>query len=222
MWALAEALSRFNRTEPDLLFRDAFGHSANKLQLSSSFRKRIEETAGLSNVPQDAWWATEYPFNSLAGALLLYAKGESSIEQATPNRVKENLRNLAENGREDVDFIVSYDNTLILIEAKAFTSYKNTQMTSKLARLELVYEFYQSVPNVEKPSVDFHFLLTSPTRPQRLQAKWPTWACKGKIPPWMPLQDTLHPDGVLRVTRCDGKGKTTARGEHWRVTKKAR
>ncbi len=223
MWDLAEALSRFNRTEPDLLFRDAFGHAESRLQLASNFRERIEETAGLTDIPKGAWWATEYSFNSLAGALLLYAEGESAIERATPNRVKESLRALAENGREDVDFVVSYDNVLILIEAKAYTSYKNKQMASKLARLKLVYDFYMALPDSREPRVSFHFLLTSPKTPQKLEAEWPSWACKGgKRPPWMPMQNTIPQEGVLRVTRCDEKGKTTSKGKHWRVTTKAR
>jgi len=36
---LAGALARFNRAEPDLVFRDAFGHTDNPLRLSSTFRR---------------------------------------------------------------------------------------------------------------------------------------------------------------------------------------
>ena len=129
MTTLAQVLARFNRTEPDLLVRDALGHWDTPLPLSEDFRKRVAKTADLKNsVPKDAWWAAEYPLNCLAGALYLYVE-DAAVVDATesdmfPKLSQQDLRPILEPGREDVDFIIAFDETLIFLEAKAYTPYQ--------------------------------------------------------------------------------------------------
>jgi hypothetical protein len=146
---VAEALEHFNKAEPDLMIRDAFGHRKKKLCLDTSFRERLENEAKLGQVPDDAWWAVEYPFTCLVGALALYAQGKQAFHQKWVNNAAEKgrvaaslqhakggkvgsqnkhkgLPRLATSGREDVDFIISFENKIILLEAKGYTSFKNS------------------------------------------------------------------------------------------------
>jgi hypothetical protein len=227
MTTLAQVLARFNRTEPDLLVRDALGHWDTPLPLSEDFRKRVAKTAGLNNgVPKRAWWAAEYPFNCLAGALYLYVE-DAVVVDATesdnlfPELSRQDLRSILEPGREDVDLIIAFDDVLILLEAKAFTSYSTRQMKSKLARLHLLHAFYSKLPHAGQRPVNFHLLITSPRPPGRLQVEWPQWACKGDRPPWMELKLSPSQD-VLRVTRCNEQGISMKTGDRWRVTSKPR
>jgi hypothetical protein len=79
-----------------------------------------------------------------------------------------------------MDFIVSFDKHLILIKAKAYTSYKNDQAAGKLERLRLLREFYIALDGSQQRPIEFHFLFASPTAPQKLEVEWTEWkwACK--------------------------------------------
>ena len=211
MHNLAQALERFNRTEPDLLFRDAFGHSGRPLCLSASFRQRVANAVGVESIPIDAWWASEYPFNCLAGALLLYVEGEAEKEKPQTN-----VHALVTPGREDVDFVISFETTLILIEAKAYTHNDKPQVISKIKRLQLLRKFYLGLENSEHRPVSFNFLLTSPVSPQKLDVEWPAWACGDQKLPWMRLE-LGQGLGILQSVRCNADGKRSSKGRHWRI-----
>lgn len=172
---LATALNRFNRAEPDLLFRDAFGHASQNLRLGSDFRKRVAKASGLEDIPEYAWWAAEYPFNALAGAILLYVEGDKAIHNFPCNSPA-----LVKPGREDADFIISFREHLILIEAKAHSPNDKQQVARKLERLCALNQFYRSLQGFPNRPIDFRFLLASPTKPQRLNLEWPVWAVKGE------------------------------------------
>jgi hypothetical protein len=100
-----------------------------------------------------------------------------------PKLSQQDLRPILEPGREDVDFIIAFDETLIFLEAKAYTPYDTRQMKSKLARLHLLHAFYSRLPHARQRPIDFHLLITSPRPPGRLQVEWPPWACKEDRPP---------------------------------------
>jgi hypothetical protein len=209
---LYDALDQFNRTEPDLLFRDAFGHSKEHLRLSHDFRSRVADAAGLQEIPETAWWAAEYPFNCLAGAILLWAKGSNAAKAKYPC----NASGLITSGREDVDFVIAFDERLIMIEAKVHTSNATKQVKRKLERLRILHDFYCGLPQPQKP-LQFHFVLASPTKPQKFDdIVWPDWACKRPLP-WTSLHVNEHQDGVLRVTRCDEQGNSNQDGKQWRI-----
>lgn len=190
-YPLAEALELFNKAEPDLMLRDAFGHRQKCLSLSPDFRERLQKEAGVGPVPTDAWWAIEYPFTCLAGALAWYARGNQALQEtwenseATAGRVasSNNLRQgtrrlprLATSGREDADFVIAFRNVLILLEAKGYTHDSNDQIDSKLDRFELLKKFYECEPGATEKPITFRFVLWSPTRPVNLKAEWPDWA----------------------------------------------
>jgi hypothetical protein len=74
---LANILERFNRKERNLLIRDILGCRGKTLLLASGFCERLAKTVGLPKESlEDAWWATDYHFDWLAGALLTFLKGE--------------------------------------------------------------------------------------------------------------------------------------------------
>jgi len=114
-----------------------------------------------------------------------------------PKLSQQDLRSILEPGREDVDFIIAFDETLIFLEAKAYTAYSTRQMKSKLARLHLLQAFYSRLPHARQRPIDFHLLITSPRPPGRLQVEW--------RPPWMELKLSPSQD-VLRVTRLQRTG----------------
>lgn len=205
-----------------MLFRDAFGHKARNLEMSGDFRSRVAKVTGLDKIPKDAWWSSEYPFNSLVGALTLHSQGDAHIERPAPNSANGNLLALIKGGREDFDFIISFQNELILIEAKGYTAWGNEQVSNKLERLRILYEYYMGLPHINDERVKLHLVITSPSRPQRLSAQWPSWACRGQVPPWMPMGVADITDGMLWTVRCDANGARTIDGNHWRISKKRR
>jgi hypothetical protein len=63
---LADVLKRFNRKERNLLVRAVLGDEQKPLLLSDQFRKDIASKLRIEIQP-DAWWATDYHINWLAG-----------------------------------------------------------------------------------------------------------------------------------------------------------
>ena len=49
--SIADALEHFNKAEPDLMVRDAFGHRQKRLCLATSFRERLESGGARFNTP---------------------------------------------------------------------------------------------------------------------------------------------------------------------------
>ena len=194
--------------------RAVLGHKENPLRLSDRFRQRVTEELGFATkIPADAWWSTDYHIDWLAGALAVFMKGE------TAPGIYSNERRLVEGNQEDIDLVIATQHHLILIEAKAYRSFGNAQIASKLERLNLLHDFYQELAAKADRVVCFHPLLLSPKRP-KLDVPWPTWACKdSKVPSevaWidLPLGDATP--AILEVTRCDELGNRTAAGSSWR------
>ena len=83
---LADVLKRFNRKERNLLVRAVLGDEEKPLLLSDQFRKDISNKLnklGMEiEIQPDAWWATDYHINWLAGALTYYAELDAMLEQS--------------------------------------------------------------------------------------------------------------------------------------------
>ena len=69
MTELADLLKRFNRKERNLLVRAVLGDKDDPLKLIPTFCKDIESKLQIKEIQPDAWWATDYHINWLAGAL---------------------------------------------------------------------------------------------------------------------------------------------------------
>ena len=96
------------------------------------------------------------------------------------------------------------------------SSNDNSQLKRKLGVVDKIRSFYLKLCGIKKEHISFHFLLASPAKPQKLDAEWPSWACKTNMPPWMPLK-LGNPQNILQVTRCDQEGRSTKEGQHWRA-----
>jgi hypothetical protein len=162
---LTDILDRFNRKERNLLIRDALGHSSGEaLTLNDAFRNRIGTALGGLEIPKDAWWATDYHLNWIAGALVLWRCGEKTIGSAQINLSADSARRLVERTQEDVDFLIVFDTTMILVEVKAFGYFSNKQIDSKLDRWRLLKRRSELLGS----NVTFHFMLMSRAKPTRL------------------------------------------------------
>jgi hypothetical protein len=150
---LAKLLERFNRKERNLLIREALGHSpATPLRLSHGFRKEIAKGINCNRaadkqsveIPENAWWATDYHISWLAGALALFVQGKCDLEKRYENPEIYGRR-LVEGNQQDVDLVIATGRDLIFIEAKAYGWFTNKEMKSKVDRLNLLYAFYKEM-----------------------------------------------------------------------------
>ena len=213
MTELATALEHFNRKERNLLVRSILGHWETPLQLSEEFRRTVASELNISILPETAWWATDYHMSWLAGALAVYLNDEPALAHGRPNPASNNRR-LVEGNQEDIDLLIAAGQHLIMVEAKAYGSWSNKQVASKLERLDLLLAYYDEIRRLGGP-IHFHLVLMSPHRPQklkeilpaRLSQRWPVLS-------WIPLKLETS---VLEVTRCLPDGKSSAEGDHWRV-----
>jgi len=212
---LAIVLESFNRKERNLLIRDILGH----LPLSSDFCERLAKLAGISKESlESAWWATDFHFDWLAGALLTFMKGEKQGPQ-------DNASMVVMGSPEDLDVIVAAHDPdpkaetrhhLILIEAKAYGYFSTDQYQSKAKRLELLYEFYERLEKESKHRIRFHYFLLSRTEPTKLVLEPLPWRSGiATVPKDIHLEIKLPGSSLRVVRRCDSEGKTNKNGGHW-------
>jgi hypothetical protein len=213
MSELTDILDRFNRKERNLLIRDALGHSSSEaLSLNDRFLGRIGAALGGLEIPKNAWWATDYHLNWIAGALALWRYGEQAIGEAQVNDQSEDqVRALIERSQEDVDFLIVFDTTLVLVEVKAFGYFTNRQIESKLQRWRLLKR-QSELPGF---NVTFHFMLMSRTKPTRLNPP-PNDLLPG-MSEWPHAVLNVHsPLQKLKVTgRKPGAGVSSADPKTW-------
>lgn len=131
--SLVSALKRFNRKERNWLIRDALGAGADALCLQ--FRTRVADTMGEHgfevSIPPDAWWATDYHIDWLIGALTIMAEGDGAVCTVKPNRP-----GFVTGSQQDIDLLIAWGTTIVLIEAKGVGSWSGTGTSEKLARLK--------------------------------------------------------------------------------------
>lgn len=195
---IAEILSRFNRKERDWLVKNAVGKSA----LSSEFCRRVEGALGGSlppmAIPTDAWWAMDYHLDWLAAALWAYAHPE--CDTTWQPRAE-----LIKGTHEDVDLIIAFDTTIILVEAKGVRAWDNDQMDRKIERL-LGLGLQPDGSVTIAPAVRILFALASPRSPKNLRMTGYHSALDAV--PYLPLVP-VRSDGVFK--------KVVTNGEHWRI-----
>lgn len=133
---LINLLQRFNRKERFFLVGRALGNE--DFRLSYDFRRRLSSAINLGEeIPCDAFAAMDYHLDWVAAALAAFASENTS--QTFVNK-DGGGKKLVMGSQEDIDLLVCYEGdddnyTLILLEAKGYTSWDSSQMTSKVARL---------------------------------------------------------------------------------------
>jgi hypothetical protein len=166
MSLLVQALDRFNRKERYCLLSEALGRPPELenaireigdpfIPLSTTFRAKLQKEFNLtSEIPERSWWAFDYHLDWLFAVLWLAPNYERAEELIVPppDEIKANVN---DDGRftfnnEDCDFIVAFDSTIILIEAKiepwANDQFKRkARRLRKISRTELDAKRYQSL-----------------------------------------------------------------------------
>jgi hypothetical protein len=209
---LVDALAQFNRKERYWLIRNALGDSSRTLD--KGFRATLSDVNGIE-VPEDAWWAMDYHLDWLVGALDLYKSGGKN------GGVQPNAADLVQGNQEDIDLVIAFDQTLILIEAKGDSPWNNEQLDSKLCRLEACFKYVDPV----KAELSVFFLLMSPTKSEKLKRKdqrtWPNWMVhENGQPRWSKLRmaEAGQEPKFLRVVRySEAAGAVDKAGLHWKV-----
>lgn len=128
---LADAFERFNRKERNLLIRSVLGYQAKPLQLSQQFRQIVALELKIPELPETAWWATDYHMSWMAGALAVYLNDEPALAHGRPN-LEISGRHLVEGNQEDIDLLIAAGQHVIMVEAKAYGSWSVEQVVSKL------------------------------------------------------------------------------------------
>lgn len=207
---LVETLKRFNRKERNWLVRDALGSSAETL--STSFRDRlnkcIQTVDPSAAVPQDAWWATDYHIDWLIGGLTMLAKGETVVGNALAN-----TNAIVSGSQQDIDLLVAWGSTLILVEAKGVGSWKGTGTTNKLGRL-------RKLPDALFAGITPYLVLCSPDQGAMPTEGWPDWLGNYGKPLHITLKPPASPEPLLRVERCGVENRRPkSDGGYWRIVK---
>jgi hypothetical protein len=213
MSTLINSLQRFNRKERYWLLQNTL--NAESMHLSSKFREALQEETGIF-IPEDAWWAMDYHLDWLIGALYLYNGGQANDPQSNPGQ------SLVKGTQEDIDMIIAFENTIILLEAKGDTSWGNGQLNSKIDRLLTIFD----EKNKFIDNVIFRLVLMSPRKSEGLKRedendkKWPNWmAGEDEKPFWiqlkMPLTDSTEP--FFKVVRCNDDLKPCKKGDFWKI-----
>ncbi|MEP9364011.1 hypothetical protein ABLE68_13665 [Nocardioides sp. CN2-186] len=113
---------------------------------------------------------------------------------------------------EDIDLLIAWEDKdgphTILVEAKGFTGWSNSQMTSKAARLAAIF------PSDLAISFDVHFVLAGPKRSPGLSTEgWPAWMSQNNRVHFVNIPD---PGTRYSVQRCDSDGRPTKSNvTHW-------
>jgi len=192
---LIATLKSLNRKERFFLVGAALGNP--NFQLGGKYTRELSRSFDL-DVPSNSWVAMDYHLDWISTAL-----------HVTHNQISHGepwLNGGIVNGnQEDVDLIVGFEDAgttvLLLVEAKAETGWTNSQQQSKADRLSVIF----GAESDRYPGVQPHFALTSPRRPENLDAsRWPSWMAPEGRPIWFPL--TIPPNR-RRVVRCDQAGR---------------
>lgn len=209
---LVTLLSRLNRKERYWLLSDALGKPMPAL--SPDYRERLRQVIGVE-IPENAWWAMDYHFDWLHAALSSWPNFDIVLPHAPqPNGVTgKNDKPPITGTQEDIDLLIAFGDTLILVEAKAATGWTNAQMASKAKRLA-------NLP-ARPESVKIYFVLTSPNESERLKAgSWindiPVDMRKeNKELYFVELIGYKENKNRLRVERFHVRGEKPGHDSHW-------
>jgi len=206
---LAQILEKFNRKERNLLIRDILGCPGEVLRLSDDFCKRLESAVGIPiEYLKSAWWATDFHFDWLVGALLTFVMGRNAEKPR-------NCFDLVQGNQEDLDLVIAaYEPTadtrhhLILIETKAYSYFSPKQRDRKVSRSDRLYEFYEELKSESRHKICFYY--------GHFSAEPREYFPGPKNIPQFHLELTL-PGDRLAVMRCDEDGTRDANGGHLRI-----
>jgi len=209
MSELIEHLTSFNRKERFFLLRDALGK--DKFSLDKGFRSRLKDSLGLS-IPPGAYVAMDYHLDWLQMAVYLAMSGDTDTLIPKGKVLAEDQEEFNKN-QMDVDLLIAFDEGpkthIVMVEAKLDTSWTNTQMDAKVARLKQVFPHPWDTDTIHP-----HFVLVSRSKPVKLgHEDWPDWMKHRDRLAWMPLS---APAG-LKITRSNAEGRPSRAFTHLKI-----
>jgi hypothetical protein len=211
---IADTLRLFDRKERHLVIQNCLGEGATKL--CKTFRDDLAKALGSRLLPpilDNAWWATDYHLEWLAGALIWHREhGREDRE-----RPRKDEDDLIRGNQEDIDLIIASGRDVILLEAKGHFSFANAPLASKIGRLTKLCHSETGIVPASDPanSIKLHLVLLSICKPTKVKhEQWPSWAKSNNGPYWMGLAASGN---LMRVGRCDSEGHEGAEGGYWHM-----
>jgi len=102
---------------------------------------------------------------------------------------------------EDIDLVIAWDKPsphLLLLEAKGFTGWSNSQLTSKVQRLAAIFD------EETRAAIQVHFMLVGPAATRGVTTNgWPQWLLKDGH---LHFHDLADPGERWAVQRLDASG----------------
>ncbi len=205
MSVLINFLERLNRKERYFVMAHATG--VRDLRMGADFRRELTAAIGV-DVPESASLFIDYHFDWLVSSLRLAYDQPARL--FFKNRGKEVLGN-----QDDLDLLVAFEDRtvthLVMIEAKAGSSWNRKHLASKIERLEKIFV----EDEVWSKHVVPHFLLLSPAMPsEAILSLLPEWAQAESSRPWIPLN---YPNERLVVERTMADERPSKTGRHYLV-----
>lgn len=213
MASLLEILRGFERKERFAVLTEAMGFNPDTVRLKDSFRRKLEDSIE-HPIPPCVFLAMDYHLDWIEIALHLHSS-ESTPQSPFPH----DRASLINSNQQDIDLLIAFEGEdlagkaishLVLIEAKAFSSWNNEQLISKATRLKEIFGDEGTCYRTVQP----HFVLMTGKGIKSVSAtKWPQF---------MKNDDSFrilnyHLPERLKITRCDGNGKNNAAGDHLRL-----
>ena len=226
MSSLLETLEALNRKERYFLFAYATGNGDRGLTLSEGFRDKLSEAAGLP-VPPHAVGFIDYHIDWIYAAVQLAREPEGPVVRANwqggPFGPKSDPFKpwVSTGNQEDIDLLVAFERdgitTLILVEAKAETSWTNKQLWSKAERLRRIFGGEAVAAGA---SIQPIVCLMSPKKSAGLAPppgkQWPEWMLLS-LPNEFRWLELKVPNGRKKVTGCTEDGAASFRREYWKI-----
>ncbi|MBA7503422.1 hypothetical protein ES706_02031 [subsurface metagenome] len=199
---LIQLLYDFDCHERFYVIRDLTGECG----ISAEYKDRITDFLKIptSNVE---FWSIDYSIDWLYAALFL--------SQTEPTgSIYDNVGNIIRGNNEDVDILLALRAEdkihLVMIEVKIEIPFSESQLTSKVRRLEMLF----GTDGKRFPHIYPHWLLASPYRSRRISTKdWPSWMTNADDEYlWYEIKKNFH---SMKITRCDSKGTPCKHGAYW-------
>ena len=191
---LIEILESFNRKERFFLLAQALGHRSKEgdanFKLDAKFREELCRKLGL-DIPCDAFVAMDYHLDWLHASLIYFERGqEAPLFGRNYETVDGKQCAVMKGTQEDSDLLVAFHSkqdeiyNIILVEAKAYSGWTNSQLKSKADRLRQIFcddgKRYSKV----KP----YFCLMGPSVSAGLDYQvLPRWTKRQGQPVWLEL-----------------------------------
>lgn len=206
---IIETLESFNRKERFYVVGQLLGNP--KFIIDTVFFEKILKLLDLDlEYSRQYFSAMDYHLDWIYASLYISEKGKYG-----PNKIEEDT---IKGTQEDIDFIISFtDKTkkthIILIEAKGYGYFKNSQIQSKAKRLSAIF----GDNGTQWENIVPHFILLSHKKPNLKKNEIPKFMLNKNETDFNWLK--LNLPKRRKVTRCGAKGDFSDSYDSWKTDK---